>query len=104
MLVLGHYPKPLATSIQTPKEAPMSKIFVRERRHVGPGAGRPRFAIVASEGADLRIYKTRVRRSELETIASQSGAEIVHLPRGEQSDEEEQQVGQRRGRRGRDAG
>ncbi len=82
----------------------MSKIFVRERRHVGPGAGRPRFAIVASQGADLRVYKTRVRRSELETIASQSGAEIVHLPRGEQSDEEEQQATQRRGRRGRDAG
>lgn len=82
----------------------MSKIFVRERRHVGPGAGRPRFAIVASEGADLRIYRTRVRRVELETIATESGAEIVYLPRGEQSDQEEQQGGQRRGRRGRDAG
>jgi len=81
----------------------MSKIFVRERRHVGPGAGRPRFAIVASQGADLRVYKTRVRKVELETIASESGAEIVYLPRGEQSEEEGQRAPQRRGRRGREA-
>jgi hypothetical protein len=82
----------------------MSKIFVRERRHVGPGAGRPRFGIVASQGTDLRIYKTRIRRAELEKIATESGAEIVYLPRGEQSDQEEQGVAPRRGRRGRDAG
>ncbi len=81
----------------------MSKIFVRERRHVGPGAGRPRFAIVGSLGADLWIYKTRVRRVELEKIATESGAEIVYLPRGEQSDEEQQQTTRRRGRRGREA-
>lgn len=82
----------------------MSKIFVRERRHVGPGAGRPRFAVVASQGADLRVYKTRLRRVELETIAAESGAEIVYLPRGEQSEQEEHPATQRRGRRGREAG
>jgi hypothetical protein len=82
----------------------VSKIFVRERRHVGPGAGRPRFAIVASQGEDLRVYKTRIRRVELETIATESGAEIIYLPRGEQSDQEEHPAGQRRGRRGRDVG
>jgi len=82
----------------------VSKIFVRERRHVGPGAGRPRFAVVASQGADLRVYKTRLRRVELETIATETGSEIVYLPRGEQSDQEERAATQRRGRRGREAG
>lgn len=65
----------------------MSKLFVRHRRHVGEGAGRPRFAIVASQGADLRVYKTRVRRAELEKIATDLEAEIVYLPRGEQAGE-----------------
>jgi hypothetical protein len=63
----------------------MSKIFVRHRRHAGRGAGRPRFAIVASHGVDLRVYKTRVRRGELEKIAADLDAEIVYLPRGEEA-------------------
>ncbi len=67
----------------------MSKLFVRHRRHVGQGAGRPRFAIVASQGTDLRVYKTRVRRAELEKIAAEIQAEIVYLPRGERSEEGE---------------
>ncbi len=77
----------------------MSKIFVRHRRHVGPGAGRPRFAIVAAEGADLRVFKTRVRRAELEKIAQEIDAEIVYLPRGEQSEEEGAEGERGRGRR-----
>ena len=82
----------------------MSKIFVRHRRHVGQGAGRPRFAIVASDGADLKVYKTRVRRAELEKIAAEIGAEIVYLPRGEQADEPEIEggKGEHRRRRKRD--
>jgi hypothetical protein len=79
----------------------MSKIFVRQRRHVGQGAGRPRFAIVAAQGADLKVFKTRVRRAELEKIAAEVGAEIVYLPRGEESDEAE---GKRRRRRKQDKG
>jgi hypothetical protein len=67
----------------------MSKLYVRHRRHVGKGAGRPRFAIVASHGVDLRVYKTRIRRSELEKIAADLPAEIVYLPRGEGDDEGE---------------
>lgn len=63
----------------------MPKIFVRSRRHVGRGAGRPRFAIVAVEGVDLHIYRSRIRKSELETLAAQVGAELVYLPRGEQA-------------------
>ena len=65
----------------------MSKIFVRQRRHVGQGAGRPRFAIVAVQGADLKIFKTRVRQAELEKIAAETDAEIVYLPHGERKDE-----------------
>ena len=67
----------------------MAKIFVRSRRHVGRGAGRPRFAIVAVEGVDLKIYRSRIRKSELETIAVQVGAELIYLPRGEQSGSED---------------
>ena len=77
----------------------MSKIFVRHRRHVGQGAGRPRFAVVAAQGADLNVYKTRVRRAELEKIAAEIGAEIVYLPRGEHAEEPEGEGGKGRRRR-----
>jgi len=60
----------------------MAKIFVRERRHVGQRMGRPRFAIIGVQGSDLKIFKTRVRRAELDAIAQAIGAEIVILPRG----------------------
>ena len=80
----------------------MSKIFVRHRRHVGQGAGRPRFAIVAAQGADLSVYKTRVRRAELEKIAAEIDAEIVYLPRGESAEETEGEGGKGRRRRRRE--
>lgn len=79
----------------------MAKIFVRSRRHVGRGAGRPRFAIVAVEGVDLKIYRSRIRKSELETIAAQVGAELIYLPRGEQAGKEEtggEETGKQAGR------
>lgn len=75
----------------------MSKIFVRERRHAGRGSGRPRFAIVAVQGADLKVFKSRVRRTELEAIATEIGAQVVYLPRGEQGEEPQGKGG--RGRR-----
>lgn len=75
----------------------MSKIFVRHRRHVGRGAGRPRFAIVATEGTDLRIFKSRVRRAELEKMAQEVGAEIVFLPRGEEGGEAEEDASRAEG-------
>jgi len=80
----------------------MSKIFVRHRRHVGQGAGRPRFAIVAAQGADLNVYKTRVRRAELEKMAAEIDAEIVYLPRGESAEEAEGEGGKGRRRRRRE--
>jgi hypothetical protein len=65
----------------------MIKIFVRERRHAGRGTGRPRFAIVAVQGADLKIFKPRIRKAELEALAAAIDAEIVYLPRGDQAEE-----------------
>jgi hypothetical protein len=80
----------------------MSKIFVRHRRHVGQGAGRPRFAIVAAQGADLKVFKTRIRRAELEKIAAEVDAEIVYLPRGEEAEAEGESGRGRRRRHERD--
>jgi len=77
----------------------MSKIFVRERQHVGQGAGRPRFAVVAVEGTDLKVYIPHIRKIELEKLAEAVGAEVVYLPRGEKAGEQEQPEGGRRGRR-----
>ena len=77
----------------------MSKIFVRERQHVGQGAGRPRFAVVAVEGTDLKVYIPHIRKIELEKLAEAVGAEVVYQPRGEKAGEQEQPEGGRRGRR-----
>jgi hypothetical protein len=77
----------------------MGKIFVRERRDVGEGAGRPRFAIVATAGTDLKVFRPRIRKSELEKIASETGAEIVYLPRGQGGEGGGPGRGRQRGRR-----
>ncbi len=61
----------------------MSRIFVRERTRVGKGDKKPRFALVAAEGVDLDLFIMHVRKSELETLAAATGAEVVYLPRGE---------------------
>ena len=74
----------------------MGKIFVRERRHVGQGAGRPRFAIVAAVGTDLHIYQTHIRKDELEKLAEAVAAEIVYLPRGEKAEGVEPEGGAHR--------
>ncbi len=65
----------------------MGRIFVRHRQHIKQGSGQPRFAIVAVEGANLKVFRYHVRRAELEAIASDIGAELVYLPRGEHADE-----------------
>jgi hypothetical protein len=78
----------------------MSTIFVRERRQVGPGAGHPRFAIVAAVGTDLRIFARHIRKAELEKLAEAAGVEIVYLPRGanaEDDDMDQHRHGQGRG-------
>lgn len=68
----------------------MSKIFVRERREVGKGAGRPRFAVVAVEASDLKVFAPHLRKAELEALAAAVGAELVFLPRGEKAGEEDE--------------
>ncbi|MBN1138783.1 MAG: hypothetical protein JXM73_19520 [Anaerolineae bacterium] len=78
----------------------MAKIFIRQRRDVTEGKQRPRFAVVAVQGADLQFYRPFLRRVELEQIAAETGAEIVYLPVGEHS--REGQRDEQRGRRHRD--
>jgi len=79
----------------------MSKIFVRERRHVGQGSGTPRFEIVAVSGVDLKVYHSHVRKAEIEKIAEDLQAEIVYLPRGEGEGEGQQGRKMKRGSGGR---
>jgi hypothetical protein len=69
----------------------MGKIFVRERLKVGRGEGKPRFVVSATEGVDLKIYTIHLRKTELHALAEAVGAEIVYLPRGEDSEEDEWQ-------------
>ncbi|MEW5871836.1 MAG: hypothetical protein AB1894_21390 [Chloroflexota bacterium] len=77
----------------------MSKIFVRERTRVGRGEGRPRFVIVAVEGIDLKVYTQHIRKTELDALAQAVGAEVVHLPRGEQAEGDGEHRGDQGGRR-----
>jgi hypothetical protein len=58
----------------------MSKIFVRERRKVEKGERKPRFRVVGISGSDLKIYSDHIRKTELETIATETGADVVYLP------------------------
>ena len=60
----------------------MSKIFVRERLSIKEGDKRPRFAVVGVHGADMKFFKTHLRKSELDAIAQAIGAELVSLPHG----------------------
>jgi hypothetical protein len=79
----------------------MGKIFVRERRNIGKGAGIPRFEIIAVTGVDLKVYHSHIRKGEVEHIAADLGAEIVYLPRGEgEGGGEGQRDGGKRRRKG----
>ncbi|HNR51843.1 MAG: hypothetical protein BWZ01_02767 [Deltaproteobacteria bacterium ADurb.BinA179] len=64
------------------------KIFYRERRKVKEEEKMPRFNLVAVAGVDLKIFAKHMRKSELEHIASELGAELIALKRGEKHDEE----------------
>ena len=57
----------------------MSKIYVRERRKVVNGEKKARFRVVGLSGSDLKIYSKHVRKSELEMIAKDTGAQIVYM-------------------------
>jgi len=60
----------------------MTKIFLRERNRANDESGRPRFAVVGVQGSDLKIFKSKVRRKEIEQIAASIDAELVYLERG----------------------
>ena len=57
----------------------MAKIFARERRKIEKGEKKPRYRIVAATG-EVKFFAEHIRKRELETIASEAGAEIVYLP------------------------
>jgi hypothetical protein len=77
----------------------MGKFFVRERVKVGRGKGKPRFVVTATEELDLKTYTIHLRKTELNTLAEAVGAEIVLLPRGEDSEEDEWQEKGRGGKK-----
>ncbi len=55
------------------------KIYVRERLKVGKGVKQPRYKVVAVTGGDVQVLAGHLRKTELEQIAGDVGAEIVYL-------------------------
>lgn len=55
------------------------KIYVRERTKIGEGVRQPRFVVLAVVGGDLKVYAHHFRKTELEQMANDSGAELVFL-------------------------
>ncbi|GAK61313.1 hypothetical protein U27_01213 [Candidatus Vecturithrix granuli] len=58
------------------------KVFYRERRKLQDGAKTPRYRIVAVSGVDLKVFAEHLRKSELEHLAREVGADLVELERG----------------------
>ncbi len=58
----------------------MDKIFARERRKVMEGEKKPRFRIVGATGS-IKFFAKHLRKIELQTIAAETGHEVVYLPR-----------------------
>jgi hypothetical protein len=56
----------------------MNMIFARERRKIENEEKRPRYRVVAATG-DIKFFAEHLRKLELETIAKQTGAQIVYL-------------------------
>ncbi|OPY30746.1 MAG: hypothetical protein A4E28_00149 [Methanocella sp. PtaU1.Bin125] len=65
------------------------KIFVRGRTKVQEGSRTPRYRVVATEGVDLRFHADHLRKTDLETIAENLGAEIIYLPEREHTGKSE---------------
>ncbi|KUG21378.1 hypothetical protein ASZ90_008871 [hydrocarbon metagenome] len=60
------------------------KIYARERLKVGTGVRQPRFRVVAVTGEKgddkhLKIEGVHFRKTELEQVAQDVGAEVVYL-------------------------
>jgi hypothetical protein len=60
------------------------KIFYRERTKAKDGEKKPRFFLVAVAGLDLKFHAKHIRKTELERIAKELGAELILLERDEE--------------------
>lgn len=58
------------------------KVFYRERKKVQDGAKTPRYRVVAVSGVDLKVFAEHLRKSELEHLAREVGADLIELERG----------------------
>ncbi|MEM5767389.1 MAG: hypothetical protein AAGU23_04355, partial [Bacillota bacterium] len=56
---------------------------------VGEKEKKPRFAVVATSGIDLKIKAQHVRKQEIEEIARQLNAELLYLEISQDDDEED---------------
>jgi hypothetical protein len=63
------------------------RIFVREN-----GKGKYRYTVVGAQGGDIRFYRDRYSKAELELIARETDAELLFIKREEdvEIDEEDQ--------------
>ena len=55
------------------------KIFCRERRKVEKGEKKPRFTIAAVSGIKMHVIAEHFKKNELETIAQETGAQLIFL-------------------------
>lgn len=67
------------------------KIFYRERRIVADGEKKPRYRVVGVSECDLKIYSDHLRLSELEHMAEETGANLIHLRKGKRPDKKGKQ-------------
>lgn len=58
------------------------KIFYRERTKVKDGAQTPRFRVIAVSDLNLKVYGNHLRLKELQHIADECNAKLIHLERG----------------------
>ena len=59
-----------------------TKIFLRERRKIEKGEKKPRFRVVGVCGSDVKVYVKHIRKSEIEQISKETGADIIYLQPG----------------------
>ena len=55
------------------------KIYVKGRLDPGKGEKKPRFQVVGVAGEGLHLYAGHLRKTELEQIAKDAGADLVYL-------------------------
>jgi hypothetical protein len=60
------------------------KIFYRERTKAKDGEKKPKFLLVAVAGLDMKFHAKHIRKTELERIAQELGAELILLERDEE--------------------